>query len=221
MPLCYGTWRDEEDRSWGLLLERLDGMALMDAADDASAWTDGHIATAIDGMAELHAAWLGRDDDLVTRGWIGHVPTSASTTEMAPLWAALANHAAPMFATWADAPLVQTHAQLVNTIARLVAGPRGAPSDADPQRLQPSQCRHPPHDRRDSSRRVRLGARDDRRAAARSGRVSLLRTSRPSVDGCSHGPMDRAASDPAPTASGHTLVVNSGRMVSEARSPTF
>jgi hydroxymethylglutaryl-CoA reductase (NADPH) len=53
----------------------------------------------------------------VTRGWIGHVPTSASTTEMAPLWAALANHAAPMFATWADAPLVQTHAQLVNTIA--------------------------------------------------------------------------------------------------------
>ena len=65
MPLCYGTWRDDEDRSWGLLLERLDGMALMDAADDASAWTDGHIATAIDGMAELHAAWLGRDDELV------------------------------------------------------------------------------------------------------------------------------------------------------------
>ncbi len=167
MPLCYGTWRDEENRSWGLLLERLDGMALMDAADDASAWTDGHIATAIDGMAELHAVWLGREDDLVTRGWIGHVPTSVSTTEMAPLWAALANHAAPMFATWAERVGANARAAREHDCG-LVAGARGAPSDPDPQRFQRSQCRHPPHGRRRSSRGVRLGACDDRRAAARS-----------------------------------------------------
>ena len=116
MPLCYGTWRDQSNESWGMLLERLQDMAVMDASDDVSAWTHEHMASAIDGIADVHATWLGRERELQSHGWIGHVPTSASSCEMSPLWRALADHAAPMFRAWAGASLVRTHAELVETI---------------------------------------------------------------------------------------------------------
>ena len=113
LPRCYGTWRLDADRSWGLLIEKLDDMAVMDAADDVGAWSAAHVATAIDGLAALHACWFGREEELASHPWMGHVSTSANVGEMAPFWAALADHAAPAFREWAGPALVRTHADLV------------------------------------------------------------------------------------------------------------
>jgi len=118
MPLCYGSWQDERAESWGLLLERLDGMEAIDATGDPRTWTRARVEAAIDGVAELHAVWLGREPELSAAPWIGHVPSAGSMAEMMPLWAALAAHAAPMFAQWAAPVLVDVHAELVTSISQ-------------------------------------------------------------------------------------------------------
>jgi thioester reductase-like protein len=117
LPGCYGTWRHDAENRWGLLLEKLDDMALMDAVDAIDAWSDGHVATAVDGLAALHACWLGRERELGSHAWMGHSLTSASVGDMSPFWAALADHAAPAFRGWAGPRFVRTH-------ARLAASPR-------------------------------------------------------------------------------------------------
>ena len=128
MPFCYGTWRDEAREEWGLVLERLGGPVLMDATEDPAVWTHARVDAALDGLAELHAVWLGREDHLGRRPWIGHVATAGSMAEMTSLWRALAHHAAPYLAQWVDASLVRTHRALVESIGawwpRLESAPR-------------------------------------------------------------------------------------------------
>jgi hypothetical protein len=116
MPACYGTWRDESSATSGLVLEYLVDAALIDATDDVSGWSNPHVAAAIDGIAQMHGAWLGRERQLEATSWIGYVASPTSVTEMTPLWEALARHAAPMFAPWGGQPLVEAHAALVATI---------------------------------------------------------------------------------------------------------
>ncbi|HEX5110856.1 MAG TPA: thioester reductase domain-containing protein [Vicinamibacterales bacterium] len=117
MPTCYGTWQDEQAESWGMLLERLDGMEAMDATGDPRAWTAARVEAAIDGVAGMHAAWLGRERELMAAPWIGYVPSASGAVEMTPLWAALARHAAPMFAKWSGPALVTAHAALVRSMS--------------------------------------------------------------------------------------------------------
>lgn len=115
-PACYGTWRDDAREEWGLVLERLDGQVLLDATEDPAVWTRDRVDAALDGLAAIHAVWLGREDDLGSRPWIGHVPTSGSMVEMTPLWRALASHATPCLAEWAGPALVRTHRALVDSL---------------------------------------------------------------------------------------------------------
>src|SRR5688572_16344577 len=114
LPRCYGTWADDDCREWGLLLEHLDGMALMDA-HNSTGWTLPLRMSAIDGLSAIHARWLGKESELMTQPWIGHVSSTASIVDMTPLWTALADHAAPVFAAWAGQRLVDTHAALAAT----------------------------------------------------------------------------------------------------------
>jgi thioester reductase-like protein len=117
LPICFGTWADAERREWGLLLERLDRMALIDATDSAD-WTARHREAAVDGLSALHAGWAPLVPDLARADWIGHVPDTASSVAMSPLWHALAEHAAPFVAEWAGRDLVARHRRLVETIGR-------------------------------------------------------------------------------------------------------
>jgi hypothetical protein len=89
-------------------------MALIDASS-ATAWTSRFRMAAIDGLAAIHARWLGRESELTAKPWIGHVSSTASIAEMTPLWCALARHAAPMLQAWAGTQLVETHAALAAT----------------------------------------------------------------------------------------------------------
>ncbi len=116
MPACFGMWRDDTREEWGLLLERLDGGVLIDATDDPSRWTRAYVDAALDGLSEIHAVWLGREDDLKSRSWIGHVASHESMVEMTPLWWALADHATPYLAQWSDPSLIRTHHGLVESV---------------------------------------------------------------------------------------------------------
>ena len=117
LPRCFGTWADDDRQEWGLLLEHLDDMALMDAPSSA-AWTPRFRMAAIDGLAAIHARWLGKEPELAAQAWIGHVSSTASIVEMTPLWTALADHAASVFEAWAGRPLVETHAALAATASQ-------------------------------------------------------------------------------------------------------
>jgi thioester reductase-like protein len=116
MPVCYGTWRNDEKREWGLALARLDDVALMDSSDEPGAWSPSHIDTAIAGLADVHAAWWGRDAELLQRRWIGHVPSRATALEMTPLWHLLGHHAQPYLARWTTPAIVSTQAELMESI---------------------------------------------------------------------------------------------------------
>ena len=116
LPVCYGTWRDDEKREWGLALARLDDVVLIDSSDDAGAWSPLHIDTAIAGLADLHAAWYGRGAELLQRPWIGHVPSRATTLEMTPLWRVLGRHAEPYLAQWTTPAIVSIQRQLIESI---------------------------------------------------------------------------------------------------------
>jgi thioester reductase-like protein len=117
LPRCYGSWADDERQQWTLLLEHLHGLAVIDAQDPAL-WTEPVRTAAIDGLAAIHARWLGREHELAAFPWIGHIPSTQSLIEMRPLWAALARHAAPMFQAWAGPSVVDDHAMLAATPER-------------------------------------------------------------------------------------------------------
>jgi thioester reductase-like protein len=128
LPRVIGTAADEASGTWVVVLEDVRGAAIVDSVDRPEDWGHAEIRAAIDGLAALHAAWLGRDDELRRRPWIGHVRTARSVEEMTDLWRALADHAAPRFAAWADPDIAQIHQRLVAGAGDwwqpLEAGPR-------------------------------------------------------------------------------------------------
>jgi thioester reductase-like protein len=115
MPRCDGSWRDDADADWGLVLERLDGLALMDAVDDPDRWARPYLDAAVDGLAALHAAWAPRVTDLAACDWIDHRRLTATAADLAPLRAALRRHAAPFHARWAGDALVRVHDRLLGS----------------------------------------------------------------------------------------------------------
>lgn len=113
LPRVYGTAADESTGTWVVVLEDIQGAALVDSVDRPDAWGHAEIGAAVDGLAALHAVWLGREAELLGQPWIGHVPTARTVTEMADLWTALADHAAPHFSAWADPDIVHIQERLV------------------------------------------------------------------------------------------------------------
>ncbi len=128
LPRVLGTAADESTGTWIAVLEDVRGAALVDSVDRPEDWGQAEIGAAIDGLAALHAVWLGRDDELQRKPWIGHVPTASASEEMTDLWTALADHAGPHFSAWADPDIAQIHHRLVAGAGDwwqpLEAGPR-------------------------------------------------------------------------------------------------
>jgi thioester reductase-like protein len=128
LPGVFGTVADESNATWVAVLEDVRGAALIDSADRPEDWGQAEIAAAVDGLTDLHAVWLGRDDELQRKPWIGHVPTASASEGMIDLWTALADHAAPHFSAWADPDIAQIHQRLVAAVGDwwqpLEEGPR-------------------------------------------------------------------------------------------------
>jgi hypothetical protein len=129
-PAVAATRADPRARAWSVLLEDLRGAELLDAVDRPDEWTGDHVCAAVDGIAAIHAAWHRRAGDLRRQPWIGSVRNTGNVEAMTPLWRALADHAAPMFAAWTNSSIPQVQLALIDRIA----GWRPA-LDAAPQTL--------------------------------------------------------------------------------------
>ena len=65
-PRAFETYRDDRREAYVLVLERLMHVTHLDLADDPSGWDGDAIERALAGIAEVHAIWLGREQDCST-----------------------------------------------------------------------------------------------------------------------------------------------------------
>ena len=100
LPRFYGGWQD--DSRVVLVLEHLSDMNLMNAVDCIRDWTSQRVEAVIDGLAEIHAVWYGRERELLQQNWIGAYSTADRLREAQPLWISLAEHASATFAPWLE-----------------------------------------------------------------------------------------------------------------------
>jgi hydroxymethylglutaryl-CoA reductase (NADPH) len=96
-PRAYEAYSDEKREAYVLVLERLSGVSHMDLADDPSEWGGDAIERALSGIADVHAIWLDREEELLAMPWIGEPHTTRSMHELTDLWGSLATHAASEF----------------------------------------------------------------------------------------------------------------------------
>jgi hypothetical protein len=103
LPRCYGVHEDHEREAYVIVMERLEhDVILKDSAEDPSGWTPDLVDAALRGIAGVHAAWLGREDELLAEGWLGRVVDAETMGEMRELWYALAEHNAREYPKWVD-----------------------------------------------------------------------------------------------------------------------
>jgi thioester reductase-like protein len=126
-PAVIATHADPGTRAWAVLLEDLRGATLLDSVDRPEGWTADHIAAAVDGIAAIHGAWHARVDELRGHTWMAAARTTTSVHAMEPLWRALADHAAPMFAAWAGPSLPAAQRALIDRIEAWRPALDGAP----------------------------------------------------------------------------------------------
>ncbi|MGH9146197.1 MAG: thioester reductase domain-containing protein, partial [Vicinamibacterales bacterium] len=115
LPRCFGTWRDDEREEWGLALEDLQPLTLLNAVETDD-WAPPHLDAVIEGLTDIHAVWYGREQGLQGAEWLGEPLSRDRACHLTPLWEALAAHAAPYFSRWAGPSVVRTHHQLVNSV---------------------------------------------------------------------------------------------------------
>ena len=96
-PKAYIIFEDAKREAYVLGLEKLEGMLLMDSADEPEKWTRADVRTVLDGAAELHAIWLGKESELAGQPWIGEVPSTKQRTELRELWDSLMVQASSEF----------------------------------------------------------------------------------------------------------------------------
>jgi len=128
VPVVHQLFRDDAREAYVLVLERLDGLELMDSADDPSGWRPEHLEAAVRGIAEVHAIWYGREAELRAQPWLGYVPGASTMAEMRELWEDLAVHAAEEFPEWFSQADLAVHRRLIEEIpdwwARIERMPR-------------------------------------------------------------------------------------------------
>ena len=115
VPLALST--HEEKQRWMLVLEEIPATALFHAGEADAAWSADLLSAAIDGAAEIHSVWFGRERELMSQRWLAPVRDGARLTEMAPLWRALADHAREHAGAWRSAEIVRVHEELVQRLA--------------------------------------------------------------------------------------------------------
>ncbi|MEV0384936.1 phosphotransferase [Nonomuraea sp. NPDC050643] len=93
LPRTYGVHEDAGREAYVIAMERLGpDVLLKDSADTPERWRPEDVAAAVRGIAPVHAAFLGRDDEL--RAWLDPVQSAERMTAMRELWAALVEHGA-------------------------------------------------------------------------------------------------------------------------------
>jgi hydroxymethylglutaryl-CoA reductase (NADPH) len=93
MPRVYGIHEDPEREAYLIVMEHLaDQVILKDSANDISGWGAEHVEAAVRGLARAHAAWLGREEELLAQPWLGWAPNAEAMAERKDYWLALVEH---------------------------------------------------------------------------------------------------------------------------------
>ena len=115
-PTVYGVIEDREREGYLLVLERLRDTLLLDSADDVSGWDREAIDAALRGIAEVHAIWYGREDELRAQPWLGQPTTAADVVDMTELWERLGTHSRDEFPELFSAEDLRAQRHLVNSL---------------------------------------------------------------------------------------------------------
>jgi thioester reductase-like protein len=126
LPEVLATRSDPGATTWTVLLEWIPevgsdvpsaGCKRVTGCKRQRYWRTSDVDVAIDGLAVIHARWLGHDAELRTQPWIGEVRSTSAVVQMGSLWRALAEHAAPLFASCAGPGLPGLHHRLVERVS--------------------------------------------------------------------------------------------------------
>ena len=93
VPEILRTYRNDSTETRVVVMEYVSNVVLKDTGDDTSAWTSETIHTVLDGLAELHAIWYKKDQELAKTEWVGTIPSYTSMVAMRPLLSALLDNA--------------------------------------------------------------------------------------------------------------------------------
>ena len=96
-PRVFLLFEDAKREAYVLGIEKLSGLLLMDSVEEPEKWTRADVRTVLDGAAELHAIWLGREAELAGQPWIGEIPSTKQRTELRELWDSLIVQASSEF----------------------------------------------------------------------------------------------------------------------------
>jgi NADP-dependent 3-hydroxy-3-methylglutaryl-CoA reductase len=118
VPRVLLTHRDEAREAYVVAMERIAGprFTLLDATDNARAWSQKAVEAALQGIAEVHAVWYGREDELRAQPWLGFTHTTDSMTAMSELWEGLAVHAADEFPEMVTAQRLEKLREAIQSI---------------------------------------------------------------------------------------------------------
>ena len=97
VPKIYHCYSNHEREAYVVVMEKLENMELLNTANSPGVWQKQHIEAALKGIAEIHAIWLGREEELKSQSWLGQYPTANLMGRMKDLWESLIFHASEEF----------------------------------------------------------------------------------------------------------------------------
>lgn len=91
MPLCYGTYLDEEGDDCVLILQCLDEEWLSLDPNDVSMWNQNAIETLIDSISPMHAVWYKKEKEIAKIKGFENLFNVDKMQQFMPYWIALAD----------------------------------------------------------------------------------------------------------------------------------
>ncbi|MCT8342461.1 phosphotransferase [Photorhabdus kleinii] len=91
IPVVYGVIENEATGTYALIEELLHDMVLMNNINLETPWEQCHLEAAIRGVADIHAIWLGQEEELTWKFPQLQIPNADTVSQMKPLWQKLGN----------------------------------------------------------------------------------------------------------------------------------
>jgi NADP-dependent 3-hydroxy-3-methylglutaryl-CoA reductase len=115
-PAVYLAHRDDKREAYVLAMELLRDVELLDSADDPSGWGPAQLEAALRGIAQVHAIWHGREEELLAQSWLGYCWTAGGMVEAHELWEALLRLAVDELPEWFPPEELALHERLLDTL---------------------------------------------------------------------------------------------------------
>jgi hypothetical protein len=116
LPVVYGTYAEDAAQQYVVLEEFLANAYVMKDYRDISFWNSAQIETAVRDFSRMHAAYYGRHDELVGKGWLGNTMNAGVMHELTPLWNAYAGKLRHFVGGLFDSYYLDMHRQWIATI---------------------------------------------------------------------------------------------------------